>query len=71
QVRRLPDEVERVVADLEPHILALTERFFVPENLPGSDPAGLVEAAPEASAGGPESLTGGTGGPRESEPDAA
>ncbi|MEV7668333.1 acyl-CoA dehydrogenase [Streptomyces albidoflavus] len=77
QVRRLPDEVERVVADLEPHALALTERFFVPEQVPGSDPAGLVEtaglveAAPESVAGAvPAGAESRTGGLRESEPDA-
>ncbi|MGW9522382.1 acyl-CoA dehydrogenase family protein [Streptomyces diastaticus] len=47
QVRRLPDEIERVVASLEPHALALVERFFVPEELPGSNPAGLPDARPE------------------------
>ncbi|MGW5024735.1 acyl-CoA dehydrogenase, partial [Streptomyces albidoflavus] len=82
QVRRLPDEVERVVADLEPHALALTERFFVPEQVPGSDPAGLVEtaglveAAPESVAGAAaEALPAGAESRaddlRESEPDAA
>ncbi|WP_436738253.1 acyl-CoA dehydrogenase family protein [Streptomyces sp. BBFR102] len=49
QVRRLPDEIERVVTDLEPHALALVERFFVPENLPGSDPARLAESEPNAA----------------------